>query len=161
MKILADLFMAIIFRTMKTFQKLWILKGRKILYISFIVATVIMVCLQYATRFQSGLLLTLAVYVGWFYCLDLIPDNRKSEKEIEKILSEIYPDMEKIEDIKDTIYLDQKEISKILKNNKLLRKNKELLNKYKRLRQKERKNLKKLEFELNGSKINFGGKENV
>lgn len=161
MKIFADLFMGILLRSMKTFSKLWILKGRKILYISFVIATITMVCLQYATRFESGLLLTLAVYAGWFYCLNLIPDGRKTEKEIEKILSEIYPDMEKIEDIRDTIYLDKKEIKNILRNNKLLRKNKELLSKYKSLRAKERRNLKKLDFELNGSKIKFGGKENA
>lgn len=161
MKIFADLFIGILLRSMKTFSKLWILKGRKILYISFVVATVIMVLLQYTTKYQYGLFLTLSVYASWFYSINMIPDCRKTEKEIEKILSEIYPDMEKIEDIRDTIYLDKKEIRNIFRKNKILRKNKELLNKYKSLRAKERRKLKKIDFELNGSKIKFGGKENV
>jgi hypothetical protein len=121
-------------------------------------------------KLLMGLLLTVTLgfifkYWGYFIpviyliILSTMKPKELTKTELEEKLNEVDSIIFEIEDLKDSIYLDKREIKR-LKKNKRLKELKDYTKGYIKTRTKERRKLKNLKFVIGNEKIKFGGMKN-
>jgi len=128
-----------------------IFKGlKKCMDIRFLVVLVILIIASIFVK--NGYVLP----VIYLIILGTIKPKQLTKIELEQKLNEVDEIIFEIEDLKDNIYLDKREIKR-LKKNKTLKELKNYTKEYIKSRAKERRKLKNLKFVVENKNIKFGG----
>jgi len=114
---------------------------------------IVLVALIIASILVKNAYVFLIIYL---ITLGIIKPKEISNKELEEKLYEIDNIILEIEDLKDNIYLDKREIKK-LKKNKTLKELKNYTKGYIKTRAKKRHKFQNLNFVIGDEKIKFGG----